>query len=225
MTIIYTSASAYFVVAQYSIQPTHKQNPTCETTHLRHVTPFVKNDILFGPNKNHETSCFLVGVFNPSEKYHIFIYSHIDHLPQIGVNIKNIWNHHLVHPSSASSKWALCPQTSSAPWYSRDISSVVIGWPPPLRSSARFVWQTSWSLVRFCCFHMTGSRMIFFLRFTDKECCMNFLKDKDGKDFSRTSNKITYPNLGCSNKYGCFAPFCGVQNRTAAQWVYPWMIH
>ena len=109
MTIIYTSASAYFVVAQYSIQPTHKQNPSCETTHLRHVTPFVKNDILFGPNKNHETSCFLVGVFNPSEKYHIYIYSHIDHLPQIGVNIKHIWNHHLVHPSSASSKWAPLP--------------------------------------------------------------------------------------------------------------------
>ena len=34
---------------------------------------------------------FLVGGFNPSEKYE----SHWVHLPQIGMQIKNIWNHHL----------------------------------------------------------------------------------------------------------------------------------
>ena len=36
--------------------------------------------------------CDLVGGFNPSEKYA----RQNDNLPQIGVKIKNIWNHHLV---------------------------------------------------------------------------------------------------------------------------------
>ena len=39
-----------------------------------------------------EDDSFLVGGFNPSEKYA----RQIGSFPQVGMKIKNIWNHHLV---------------------------------------------------------------------------------------------------------------------------------
>ena len=38
----------------------------------------------------------LVGGFNPSEKYYSSHFSQNGNLPQVGVKIKTVWNHHPV---------------------------------------------------------------------------------------------------------------------------------
>ena len=62
--------------------------------------------------KTSYSQTLLVGGFNPSEKYA----RQIGNLPQVGMNIKHIWNHHLVYNISFLESFSMEPPISPEMW-------------------------------------------------------------------------------------------------------------
>ena len=99
---------------------------------------------------------FLVGEFNPSEKY----YSQIGNLPPIGLKIKNIWNHHLEFAKYENSKrgtishaYPWCSMNLLGTWYQNRWSN----WLSPLCIPLGFQ-------------HVTPQNIWICSYFTDLQC-------------------------------------------------------